>query len=243
MKFQTSILSFHLFLSFILCVNNLSGQNRASILNPNKFFFKAGITKDYDWTPKTGYHFSLGYNRNLWKGLNIGIFYSHSQTKTLKGSNWFDTNLYADPNDTRNYITHFIGISQEELLATGGESNGFSAHDVFGIRAGYDFKIGKQFAITPFAGLAYGTTKYFEIFIDEANFINNKLVSGTTGFRYEQGKVFGPDLGFDLTYTFNNKHHQLFIEPELILLTTPGNPLVTSAYEAVQLGFGYSYRF
>ena len=58
-----------------------------------------------------------------------------------------------------------------------------------------------------------------------------------------QGKVFGPDMGFNLGYTFKNKYHQLFFEPELILLTTPGNSLIVSTYEAVQFSLGYNYKF
>ena len=111
------------------------------------------------------------------------------------------------------------------------------------VKASYDFKLGKHVSITPFFGIAYGWSKFSKIYIDSAKFISNKLVGGSTGFSEEQGKVFGPDMGFDVGYTFKNNHHQLFFEPELILLTTPGYVTIVSAYEAIQFSFGYNYRF
>ncbi len=79
--------------------------------------------------------------------------------------------------------------------------------------------------------------------MDSASFVNDRLVGGSVGASYEQGKVFGYDMGVDFGYAFKNKHHQVFLEPELILLTTPGYPMIVSAYEAIQFSIGYNYKF
>ncbi len=208
----------------------------------DKLFVKAGISGDYNLYPYWGHHYSLGYGRNLWKGLSLNIFYTHCQTNTLKGSVYYAKYLYPNNPMTIGYVNKYLGITRGEYF-NGDTENGLGVHDVFCIKAAYDFKLGKHINITPFFGLAYGWSKLSTIFLDSANFINDKLVGGSVGFSYEQGKVFGPDMGFDFGYTFKNKHHQLFFEPELILLTTPGYANIVSAYEAIQFSLGYNYRF
>lgn len=208
----------------------------------NKFFIKAGISSDYDLIPSWGHSYSLGYGRNVWKNLSINIFYTHCQTNTLKGSFKYDTYPYGNIYRERNYVNRYLGITQNDYFVGVG-TNGLNVHDVFGIKAAYDFSVGKHFHISPFLGVAYGWSKFSRVYIDSASFVNDKLVGGSVGFSYEQGKVFGPDMGFHFGYIFKNKHHRLFFEPELILLTTPGNSLVVSAYEAVQFSLGYNYKF
>ena len=208
----------------------------------NKIFVKTGVSSDNDLYPAIGYHYSAGYGRYIWKGFNLNISYSHCQTNTLKGSFKYDTYPYGNIYRDRNYIDKYIGISQSDYLNEG-TVNGLNVHDAFFLKGGYDFNLGKKLFISPFFGIAYSWSKFTRVFVDSANFVNDKLVGGNTGFSYEQGKVFGPHLGFDLGYTFKNKKLQLFIEPELVILTTPGNPRVVSAYEAVQFSFGYNYKF
>jgi len=208
----------------------------------NKFFVKAGISSDYDLYPYWGHNYSVGYGRNVWKNLSTSIFYMHCQTNTLKSSFNYDTYLYGNIYRERNYINRYLGITQSDYYSGVG-TNGLNVHDVFGIKVAYEFRVGKHICISPYLGVAYGWSKFSRIFIGSANFVNDKLVGGAVGFSYEQGKVFGPDMGFNLGYTFKNKHHQLFFEPELILLTTPGNPLIVSTYEAVQFSLGYNYKF
>lgn len=168
----------------------------------------------------------------------------HSQTNTLKGSVKYGHYLYINNNLELNYVNRYLGISVGDYYG-GATLNELIVHDVFGIKAAYNFKIGNHISITPFLGVAYGWTQYSSLFLDSANFVNDKLVGGSMGFEYEQGKVLGPDMGVDLGYTFKNKHHQLFFESELILLTTPGSgsDLLIMAYEAVQFSFGYQYKF
>jgi len=208
----------------------------------DKLYVKVGISGDYDLYPYFGHQYSIGCSRNIWKGLGISLFYTHCQTNTLKGSYKYDSYPYGNIYQYRNYINRYIGISQFDYY-NGRGTNGLNVHDALGIKVNYDFKIGKRISISPFLGVAYGWSKFSRVYIDSANFINNKLVGGSVGFSYEQGKVFGPDMGFDIGYTFKNKHHQLFFEPELILLTTPGNANIVSAYEAIQFSLGYNYRF
>ena len=222
------------------CAQVMLGRNSQQF--KDKLFVKVGFSGDYDLYPYWGHHYTLGYGRNLWKGLAINLFYSHCQTNTLKGSYKYDSYPYGNIYLYRNYINRYIGISLGDFY-DGRGTNGLNVHDVFGIKASYDFKIGNHLSITPFLGVACGWSKFSRVYIDSANFVNNKLVGGSTGFSYEQGKVFGPDMGFDIGYTFKNKHHQLFFEPELILLTTPGNADIISAYEAIQFSIGYNYRF
>lgn len=204
----------------------------------NKLFVKVGISSDYDWTSYWGHNYSLGYGRNLWKNLSINIFYTHCQTNTLKGS----FRYYTNPYEQSSYIDRYLGITLGEYFSSVA-TNGLSVHDAFCLKAAYDFKIGKHFYISPFLGIAYGWSKFNAIYIDSAHFENNMLTGGSVGFEYQQGKVFGPDIGMDMGYTFKNKHHQLFFQPELILLTTPGDPVVLSTYEAVQFSIGYNYKF
>lgn len=210
---------------------------KADSLNyKNKLFIKAGFSSDYDWSPYWGHNYSLGYGRNLWKNVNINIFYTHCQTNTLKG--WVHYNAF-------NYVNNTYIYGYGNLRTTPGDRNGLSVHDAFCVKAAYDFSVGKHFYISPFLGVAYGWSKS-SIYTSSANFDNsNMLVSGGVWFSYEQGKVFGPDMGMDVGYTFKNKHHQLFFEPELILLTAQGSQTIAdgSTYEAIQLSIGYNYKF
>jgi hypothetical protein len=222
------------------CYSQVTGSSSNKHFK-DKLFLKAGLAGDYDLYPHWGHQYSFGYGRNIWKGLSVNLFYTHCQTNTLSGSLKYDSNPYGSIAD-RSYINKYIGISVGDYYGGIG-TNGLNVHDVFCVKASYDFKLGKHISIIPFFGVAYGWSKVSKIYIDSANFINNKLVGGSTGFSYEQGKVFGPDMGFDIGYSFKNKHHQLFFEPELILLTTPGYVTIVSAYEAVQLSLGYNYRF
>jgi hypothetical protein len=208
----------------------------------SKFFIKVGVSSDYDLTPYWGYNYSLGYGRNIWKNLSLNIFYTHSQTNTLKGAVYYGKYLYPDNPVTISYVNKYLGITRGEYF-NGATENGLSVHDILCIKVAYDFRLGKHIYISPFLGLAYGWSKLSTIFLDSANFVNDKLVGGSVGFSYEQGKVFGPDMGINIGYTFKNKHHQLFFEPELILLNTPGNPVRLSTYEAAQFSFGYNYKF
>ena len=208
----------------------------------NKVSFKFGVASDNDLYPAIGYQYSAGYGRYIWKGFNLNISYAHCQTNTLKGSFKYDTYTYGNIYRDRNYVNRFIGITRDNYL-NGGTENGLNVHDAFFLKSAYDFNLGHRIYISPFIGIGYGWSKFTKVYVDSTSFVNDKLVGGNTGFSYEQGKVFGPHLGFDLGIAFNNKKHQLFIEPELVLMTTPGNPLVVSAYEARQLSFGYNCRF
>lgn len=208
----------------------------------SKFFIKIGVSNDYDLTPYWGHNYSLGYGKNISKNLSLNIFYAHCQTNTLKGSVYYAKYLYPDNPMTISYVNKYLGITRGEYF-NGATENGLSAHDIFCIKAAYDFRLGKHIYISPFLGLAFGWSKLSTIFLDSANFVNDKLVGGSVGFSYEQGKVFGPDMGINIGYSFKNKHHQLFFEPELILLNTPGNPVRLSTYEAAQFSFGYNYKF
>lgn len=217
-----------------------STEKSTNINFKNRLFVKAGISSDYDLYPVWGIHYSAGFGRNIWGNLSLNIFYTHCQTSTLKGSYKYVSNPYENilyPGKT--YVDKYLGITMGDYYS-GVTQNGLNVHDAFGIKAMYDFKMGNQIRISPFLGVAYGWSKFSRVYVDSASFVNNKLVGGSTGFSYEQGKVFGPDMGFDVDYTFKNKHHQLFFEPELILLTTPGYPLIVSAYEAVQFSIGYN---
>ena len=219
-------------------INNLISKNLK-----NKFSFKAGIASDYDLYPTWGHQYSVGYERNIWKNLSLNISYIHCQTSSFKGTVKYDTYLRTSPDLATNYINNYLGISLGDMWSGVGD-NGINVHDAFRLNAKYEFKLGKRLFITPFFGVAYGRSSFTKVFIGSGNFINDKLVNGTVGYSYEQGNVYGPDMGFDFGYTFKNKKHQIFFEPELILLVTPGiqKPIV-SAYEAVQFSLGYNYRF
>ena len=208
----------------------------------NKLYVKMGVSGDYDLYPNWGHHYGVGYGRNIWKNLSLNIFYSHCQTNTLNGSFKYDDNPYGNIYPQRNYVNSYLGISQGDYFGGVGDNN-LNVHDVFGVKAMYDFKTSKHFTISPFLGVAYGWSKFSRVYIASAEFVNDRLIKGTVGFSYEQGKVFGPDMGFNFIYTFKNKQHQIYFEPELILLTTPGNPFIVSAYEAVQFSIGYNYKF
>ena len=237
---------FRLLVISILFIQPCYSQNTNNLINKNlknKFSFKAGIASDYDLYPKWGHQYSVGYERNIWKNLSFNFSYIHCQTNTLKGTFKYDTFLSTNTDFKRNYINNYIGISSGDMFNNVGE-NGINVHDAFRLNAKYEFKLGKHLFITPFLGVAYGWSSFTRVFIQSANFKDDKLINGTVGFSYEQGKVYGPDMGFDFGYTFKNKHHQIFFEPELILLVTPGTtPLIVSAYEAIQFSLGYNYRF
>ena len=208
----------------------------------NKLFVKTGISLDNDLYPAIGYHYSAGFGRYIWKGFNLNIFYTHCQTNTLKGSFKYDTYHYGNIYRDRNYINRYLGISLDDFLR-GATENGLNVHDAFFVKGAYEFNLSKKLFISPFIGIAYGWSKFTKIYVDSGNFVNQKLVGGSVGLSYEQGKVFGPHMGFDFGMKLKNKQHQLFIEPELVLLTTPGYPLVVSTYEAFQFSFGYNYKF
>ena len=237
---------FRLLIISILFIQPCYSQNINTLINKNlknKFSFKAGISSDADLYPKLGHQYSIGYERNIWKNLSLNFSYIHCQTSSFKGTVKYNTFLNTSTDLATNYINNYIGISPGDMYGGMGE-NGINVHDAFRLNAKYEFKLGKQLFITPFFGVAYGRSSFTKVFIGSANFVNNKLVNGTVGYSYEQGNVYGPDMGFDFGYTFKNKHHQIFFEPELILLVTPGNnPHIVSAYEAVQFSLGYNYRF
>lgn len=237
---------FRLLIISILFIQPCYSQNINTLKDiklKNRFSFKVGNASDYDLSPKWGHQYSAGYERNIWKNLSLNFSYIHCQTNTLKGTFKYDMNLYPSPDLARNYIENYIGISMGDMFRGVG-INGINVHDAFRLNAKYEFKLGKHLFITPFFGGAYGWSSFTRIFIGSANFVDDKLVKGTVGFSYEQGNVYGPDMGFDFGYTFKNKHHQIFFEPELILLVTPGSvPPIVSAYEAVQFSLGYNYRF
>lgn len=131
--------------SYSQCVENEMPPNFK-----NKLFIKAGISSDYDLNPYWGYNYSFGYGRNIWKNLNISIFYAHCQTNTLKGSFYFNDNPYS--NGSSNYINRYLGITVEDYLGGVGV-NGLNVHDAFCIKAAYDFKVGKHVYISPFLAL------------------------------------------------------------------------------------------
>ena len=237
---------FRLLILSILFIQPCFAQNINSVKDKNlknRFSFKAGVASDYDLYSQWGHQYSVAYERNIWKNLSLNISYIHCQTSSFKGTVKYNTFLNTSTDLATNYINNYIGISQGDMYGGVGE-NGINVHDAFRLNAKYEFKLGKRLFITPFFGGAYGWSSFTRIFIGSANFVDDKLVNGTVGFSYEQGKVYGPDMGFDFGYTFKNKHHQIFFEPELILLVTPGNtPPIVSAYEAVQFSLGYNYRF